>query len=168
MLVEKNLVYSCGSQGFHQHYGKENLVRNNIFAFSKEGQIRVSRKEEHTSIILEKNIIAGCGQPMYTSVVKDKFRDSDNLYYDYKWPWFPFSVTGDGQPGSTFWNRLGKFFIERRCGFIMRCMGYYRGGVFCDPRFEDAKNLDFRLQESSPAIEKLGFETWDYGAAGRQ
>jgi len=166
-LVEKNLVYNCGSQSFHQHYGKENLVRNNIFAFSKEGQIRVSRKEEHTGIILEKNIIIGCGQPIYTSVVKGKFRDDSNLYYNYKCPWFPFSITSDGRSGNTFWARVWKFLAERRYIFAMRCMGYYKDGVFCDPRFADAKNFDFTLAPNSPAITKLGFEPWDYNQAGR-
>lgn len=42
ILVEKNLVYDCGSQSFHQHYGEFNVIRNNIFALSKEGQIRSS------------------------------------------------------------------------------------------------------------------------------
>jgi len=166
-LVEKNLVYNCGSQSFHQHYGKENLVRNNIFAFSKEGQVRVSRKEEHTSIILERNIIVGYGQPMYTSVVKDKFRDHSNLYYDYKCSWFPFSVKNDGRPGGTFWERLWAFLSNRRYIPGMRCMGYYNGGVFCDPRFTNAGCFDFTLPPDSPALTKLGFEPWDYSQAGR-
>ncbi|MBQ4244671.1 MAG: right-handed parallel beta-helix repeat-containing protein, partial [Clostridia bacterium] len=42
ILVEKNLVYSCGSQSFHQHYGENNLIRNNIFALSGEGEARSS------------------------------------------------------------------------------------------------------------------------------
>ena len=165
-LVEKNLVYKCGSQGFHQHYGKENMVRNNIFALSGEGQIRVSRKEEHTSIFLEQNIIVTDGQPLYTSVEKDKFKDDTNLYYDYGCAWFPYSVTNDGRPASNFWDCLGRFF-DRRSVLIMRMMGYYKCGVFCDPLFTDIANLDFTLRADSPAIEKIGFETWDYGAAGR-
>jgi len=166
-LIEKNLVYHCGSQSFHQHYGRENIVRNNIFAFSGEGQIRVSRKEEHTSIFLEGNIIVSAGQPLYTSVVKGKFRDGNNLYYDYSCPRFPYSVTNDGQPGSTFWERLVKFFSERKGVLSMRWMGYYKDGLFADPLFADAKNFDFTLPPDSPAITRLGFEPWDYSAAGR-
>ena len=153
MLVEKNLVYSCGSQGFHQHYGKENLVRNNIFVFNKEGQIRVSRKEEHTSIILERNIIIGQNQPMYTSVQAGKFRDDKNLYWNYGFPWWPYS--GD------------EAFFSRRGIVVMWFMGYYRNGVFRNPQFADATRLDFTLDPNSPAIHQIGFELWDTSAAGR-
>ena len=166
-LIEKNLVYDCGSQSFHQHYGRENIVRNNIFALSGEGQIRVSRKEEHTSIILEGNIIVSDGQPLYTSVVKDKFRDGNNLYYDYSCPRFPYSVTNDGRPGSTLWDLIWNFFSIRKGVLSMRWMGYYRDGLFADPLFADAKNFDFTLPPDSPAITQLGFEPWDYSAAGR-
>jgi len=150
-LVEKNLVYDCGSQSFHQHYGKENLIRNNIFAFSGEGQIRVSRQEEHTSIILEHNIIVSDGQPMYTSVRKGKFRDDSNLCYDYT------------RPGRLFSGDDGEMGIPK-----MRGMGYYQNALVADPLFKDAKGRDFTLALNSPAITELGFEAWDYSRAGRQ
>ena len=150
-LIEKNLVYDCGSQSFHQHYGRENIVRNNIFAFSGEGQIRVSRKEEHTSIFLEGNIIVSDGQPIYTSVQKGKFIDGGNLYYDY------------ARPGQLFSGDGGEMGILR-----MRGMGYYKNALVADPLFRDVGARDFTLALNSPAVEKIGFEAWDYGQAGRQ
>ena len=85
ITVENNLVYDCSSQGFHQHYGKDNMVRNNIFAFGGDGQFRISKKEEHNSLYLYNNIFVGEKTLMYWRTTdSDWFIDNNNLYWDYE------------------------------------------------------------------------------------
>ena len=56
-MIEDNIVYDCKSAGFHQHYGRENMVRNNIFAFNHEFQLMRTRAEPHISFTMERNIV---------------------------------------------------------------------------------------------------------------
>lgn len=151
MTVENNLVYDCSSQTFHQHYGKENIVRNNIFAFGGEGQFIVTRQEEHNSLTLTNNILVGDNTVMYNhSVKKDWFVDDSNLYWDYK------------NGGNVYSGDSTKLF-ERNTLVIMTARGYYNNAVLEDPLFKDAANRDFTLADNSPAL-KAGFVPFAYDA----
>jgi hypothetical protein len=151
LLMENNLVYDTSDGSFHQHYGKDNMIRNNILAFSTPHQVAVTRVEEHRSMFFEKNII-------YWDSTEAKaigYR-SDQVKADYKsnlW----YSVDADGKPGKVDFN--GKTHAEWMAN------GRDAGSIIADPKFVDAKNRDFRLHEDSPAF-KLGFVPFDFSKAG--
>lgn len=152
ILVEKNLVYDCSSQTFHQHYGKDNMIRNNIFAFGGEGQFRITRREDHNSLYLYNNIFVGNDTPMYFETTGlDWFIDDNNLYWDYN----TFGKTVFSGSSTSIFNS------ENILG--MRGRSYYNNGIFADPLFKDAENRDFTLADNSPAFD-AGFEPWEYNA----
>ena len=67
ILIENNLVYRTKSGGFHQHYGRMNTVRNNIFAYSIIGQVIRTRMEQHISFTFEHNIVYWTEGPLLGS-----------------------------------------------------------------------------------------------------
>ena len=154
ITVENNLAYNCSSQGFHQHYGKDNIIRNNIFALNGEAQIRLSRKEDHNSFTLTGNIILSNDAPIYYNTEKDPgFTDSNNLYWDLE------------RHSNIISSRNPKDPFDRKYMPGMMYNGLYKDGKFADPLFKDALNYDFTLADNSPALE-IGFEPWDYTQAG--
>lgn len=152
ILVENNLVYDCNSQCFHQHYGKDNMIRNNIFAFGGDGAMRITRHEEHNSLFWENNILVTDNAVMYKdSTDEDWFIDNNNLYYDYSR-----RLVFSGS--STTFGDSGRVGIP-----CMVARGYYNNAVFADPLFKDAENRDFTLAENSPAL-TTGFTPFSYNA----
>ena len=151
ILVENNLVYDCSSQTFHQHYGEDNLIRNNIFAFGGKGAFIVTRHEDHNSLTATNNIMVTDDNPMYAfDTKKDWFRDDSNLYWDYD------------RGGKVLSGHTTKLF-DRDSLVIVKARGYYNNAVFMDPLFKDPANRDFTLAENSPALE-IGFKPFEYKA----
>lgn len=167
ILVEKNLVYDCGSQSFHQHYGENNLIRNNIFALSKEGQMISSfsheerqlgyaDEETHNEFTLEKNVFLGNNTGIYVRVENRNYKDDSNIYRDLKNGKNVFSdYTSDGRIINRVYNKAMK-----------NRFGLYNNGSIVNPGFRDPFNGDFTLPFGNEALSSIGFEIWNYKSAG--
>ncbi len=146
LLIENNVVYNTKTGGFHQHYGKENRVRNNIFAFATEYNIMRTREEEHLSFFFERNIVVIDNAKLLGSNWKNgNFRSDWNCWWDTSNPTLNFA---------------GKTFAE------WQAAGADTHSIIEDPLFENAAARDFTLNERSPAIAKLGFKPIDTSTAG--
>jgi hypothetical protein len=169
IVVENNVVYRTTHGGYHQHYGKENLVRNNVFAMAKYHQVQRTRDEEHCSFTFERNIVyftdgkllagnwhdgapagglkvAADGKIDSAQVAKLHYQIDNNLYYkaDGK------GVDFDGQPLEKWRER-----------------GHDRGSLIADPLFVCPSHADFTLRPGSPA-ERIGFKPIDVKEIGRK
>lgn len=154
LLIEGNLVYDCNRSSFHQHYGRDNVVQNNIFAFAGEAQIAQTRGEEHRTFLFRRNIVVfdrggvldgnehgGFMQGRYSpaNVVFE-----GNLYYGYA-----------GAPVSFLGRTLEQW----------QRLGFERGSIIADPGFADPAARVFALSPRSPAA-RLGFVPLDLSEVG--
>jgi len=80
ILVEENLVYHVASECFHVHYGRNNLVRNNVFGFAADGICSITRgtmdmdcqfTPGDKAATLENNILLSAGSPFYVKYILD-------------------------------------------------------------------------------------------------
>jgi hypothetical protein len=151
--MSNNLVYNTHDGGFHQHYGTDNIIKNNIFVWNKlQGSIRSQRKivdQVVCSYHLINNIIV-TKEAKFTSDGAAGVRGiwAGNLWYcpegaNIKWG-------RENMPWETF-----KASNREVCG------------MFADPQFENLNEGDYRLKSTSPAF-KLGFKSFDFSQAGRR
>ena len=149
ITMEGNVTYDTTDGGFHQHYGKDNVIRNNVFAFSEEYQVKRARSEEHLSFTFEKNIVIfDRGEllgPGWTGTTAN-FLNKSNVYWDIS-----------ARPVS---------FTEKKLTFAdWQMKGQDLGSIIADPLFVDPAQRDFRLKPGSPAL-ALGIKSIDVSAMG--
>ncbi|MDB6054041.1 MAG: hypothetical protein JWN25_1564 [Verrucomicrobiales bacterium] len=148
ILLENNVVYHCKSAGFHQHYGRDNIVRNNIFAFNREVQIMRTRAEDHSSFIFTNNIVLfDTGGLLGSNWSNDHYVMERNVYWDTRLEGVDKWKFADGN-----WDQW-------------HSRGHDTNSIIADPNFVNGQKFDFRLKAESPAL-KLGFKPIELGTVG--
>jgi parallel beta-helix repeat protein len=145
ILLENNVVYGCQSAGLHQHYGRNNVIRNNIFAFNKEAELARTRVEHYVAFIFTNNIVYFDTGRLFSGNWGDDLQMDDNIYFDTR------SREGDHQTQQALqaWQKRG----------------HDLHSLFIDPLFVAPGRDDFRLRPNSPAL-RLGFRQIDLKNVG--
>jgi hypothetical protein len=145
-VAENNVVYRTTHGGFHQHYGKDNVFRNNIIAFGRDMQVQRTRPEAHRSFTFEHNIVYWSKGD---AVVGGW--DNYNVAFDHNVYW-----RSDGKDDF----RLGNLPLDQ-----WRQKGLDVHSVVADSKFVDVDKDNFNLKPDSPAL-KAGFVPFDESAVG--
>jgi len=176
LLIENNIVYDTASQPFSQHFGRGNIVRNNIFAFGREGQVRLSRiygapgcyrpeiERGRKGFIFERNIIVTDGKPLFVGassapLERCNFESDLNLIWDVSGHEL-ISANAEKGPQGDITCITRTFSLAD-----WHALGQDRHSIVADPRFRDTEHRDFSLMEDSPA-HMIGFEPVDTSDVG--
>jgi hypothetical protein len=187
VLIEGNLVYDVSSHALHEHWGRNNTIRNNAFIVDRSPP---ANGDTH-----------GCGMGLTLA------RDARQRWAWVQWPPAVTTLTGnifvlrggaaweeteDWLSGparlvcdrNLYWDSTGAAptVLRRRLQKPLRAqpgrpadgdfdlaawqaLGHDRGGCVADPGFVDPAARDFRFRAGAAALAQ-GFTAWDWAAAG--
>ena len=149
IVLENNVVLRCSSAGFHQHYGRDNLVRNNLLVSCRDHALMRTREEEHNSFTFERNvIIAESGDLLGSNWRNGRFVMRRNLWWDRR-------LGAD----AAAYRFAGRTWAE------WQAAGHDAESRIADPRLADPDKPEKGLAPDSPAI-ALGWQPLDLSAAG--
>lgn len=147
IVMRGNVVHRASSGSFHQHYGKDNLIENNILASARDWQLQRTRVEDHVSFRFERNIVWwDSDTPLAKGDWNERIVARDNCYWH------------DGE-AVTFPDGLS---LKAR-----QKANLESGSIVADPGFADPQTGDFTLPRDSPVWD-LGFKPIDLAAVGRK
>ncbi len=184
VLVEGNVVWRCNSNALMEHWGRSNLVRDNLFACcgleeqrgddprSQGSLIMLCRHFAHRQVPwpprttqIFRNLLISHGAPIYLdneNALADHHLDAEcNVIWD-------LSRTAPELFRCLPWPNLtspGQPLDQRLDAAQWRARGHDRHGLITDPRCRDPRNGDFTVPEDSP-IHAHGFTIPDVSRCG--
>ncbi len=147
ITAENNLVYRTTHGGFHQHYGKDNIVKNNIFALGRDAQIQRTRPEAHQSFTFENNIVYWSNGNLLAGDWS-----TQNVVFDHNTYWH----TNGKEPNFDKWTL--KEWQSKKLD---------ENSIIANPDFTNPDQNNFTVKENSPAL-KTGFKPFDLSKVGSQ
>ena len=167
ITMRNNLVYNTKTGGFHQHYGRDNVISNNVFAYNLQWQVQLTRPEAHRSFTFSNNIVYWAQGGLYSGpfdsarVILEK-----NLFWNASTKavnFAPVSLSWQGKDvDATIAALAGGPQIDLR---QWQAKGKDAGSMVADPLFMSPTQYDFELKASSPATD-VGFIPVDFSKAG--
>ncbi len=140
IIIEDNICYHIESNAFHQHYGRENVVRNNIFACGEDGTIRLSRSKGFCSFTLMNNILITAGKPIIENKAIEDF-DGTHIISDLNILW-----DTQGEEPVVSCNVMKE---NVQCTLKMwQELGYDRHSIIAKPNFKNMEEGDFSFEGS--------------------
>jgi len=144
VVAENNLVYNTTHGGFHQHFGKENVFRNNIIVDGRDAQIRVTRVEPHRSYTFERNVVV-----YHQGKLLDGNYDKADVAQDH----------------NLFWKVGGEVLFNNLKLADWQAKGRDQHSLVADPKFVAPDKHNYQLAPDSPA-KQVGFVPFDVSTAG--
>lgn len=155
ILWASNLIHHAKSAALSIHYGKDNRVFNNIFAYSAMTNWSVAgrfRPQEHLQVACSNNVfVFRPGGKAWLGSLSGRTATVKDIAFGSNLWWSPGPIATNAFNGTT-WEQW-------------RASGMDAGSVIAEPLFRDWQNGDWRLDPKSPAF-GIGFHEWDYTFAG--
>ena len=163
IMIENNLAYRCRHACFNQHYGKDNMVRNNIFAFAGTSVVMMAKIQPHTAFNLKNNILLSDGTPIYAGGYEYRVEQKNGFVADSNLVWSTAGKVLGAQ--NRFPSRIYEPSEAVMSWEDWQALGNDQHSIITDPGFKDPTNGDFSLADDSPAL-KIGFKPFPLGQAG--
>lgn len=151
ILLENNVAYRCQDAGFHQHYGRDNVIRNNLLAWNRNHSVMRTRVEEHRSFWFTNNVVVTDSGTLLGSNwggTTNQFWSDGNVWFDTR--------AGTNAADYTF---AGKSWHD------WQARGFDPRSVIADPLLVDPARPELGLRAESPAF-RLGFRPIDLSRVG--
>lgn len=148
IVIEDNLCRGSLDEPFDIHFGRENIVRNNLFLYGNCSQFCFGKAEEHIGCNVSQNIFISRGKPFLNAGYMMDWKKSDSLRCDL----------------NLYWDDTGASFVVdnqlKDGGQLLswedwQGLGHDIASVWADPLLTLHEG-GYTLEANSPAL-KIGF-----------